>query len=115
MSNSNGSIGEPACWGKAADWCDISGAIDGKPYGVAIFDYPKNARHPTTWHVRQYGLLCANPFCRHEFDPKNVPAGTGDFPIEPGETATFRYLVVVHTGDAAAAHLDDKYKLFAGE
>ncbi|HSU65352.1 MAG TPA: PmoA family protein, partial [Tepidisphaeraceae bacterium] len=51
---------EKQAWGKAADWCDISGQVDGKEYGVAVLDDPRNPRHPTRWHVRAYGLLAAN-------------------------------------------------------
>ena len=114
LTNSRGQSGEKAVWGKPAEWCDLSGQIDGKPYGVAVLDHPKNPRHPSTWHAREYGLLAANIFGLHDFD-KNVTKGTGDFVIEPGKTATFRYRVVVHTGDAKAAKLNEKFKAYAAE
>jgi hypothetical protein len=107
--NSKSDKEEKAVWGKAADWCDESGEIDGKPYGVAIFDNPANPRHPSTWHVRLYGLMSANIFGLHDFDKAN-PKGAGDFTIDPGKTVTFKYRVVVHAGDAKAAGLDEKYK-----
>jgi hypothetical protein len=99
-------------WGKPADWCDESGMIDGKPYGIAIFDHPSNPRHPTTWHARTYGLVAPNPFGLHEFD-KKLPKGAGDFKIPKGQSATFRYRVIVHEGAAATASLGDKYKEFS--
>ena len=114
LTNSRGQTGEKEVWGKPAEWCDLSGQIDGKPYGVAVLDHPKNPRHPSTWHARNYGLLAANIFGLHDFD-KNVKKGAGDFAIEPGNTVTFRYRVVIHTGDAKAAKLDEKFKEFAGE
>ena len=114
LTNAAGRTGEEQCWGKAAEWCDISGRIAGKPYGVAVLDHPSNPRHPSTWHVRKYGLLAANVFGLHDFDKKN-PRGTGDFPIEPGRTVTFRYRVVIHAGDAKAAKLDEKFKDYAAE
>ena len=113
LTNSAGGAGEKQVWGKPAEWCDLSGQIDGKPYGVAVFDHPENPRHPGTWHARDYGLLAANIFGLHEFDPK-LPKGAGDFKIEKGKTVTFRYRVVIHEGDAAAAKLNEKYKDFAG-
>jgi hypothetical protein len=100
-------------WGKPADWCDESGDIGGKPYGIAIFDHPSNPRHPTTWHARTYGLVAPNEFGLHEFDKKNVPAHAGDLKIAKGESATFRFRVIIHGGDAKTAGLDKKYKEFA--
>ncbi len=107
-------IGEKATWGQRADWCDESGHIDGKPFGVAVFDYPANPRHPAYWHVRAYGLLAANIFGLHDYDKKN-PKGTGDLTIEKGKTVTFRHRAVIHAGMAADAKLDEKYKEFAEE
>jgi hypothetical protein len=115
ITNSVGQTGEKQCWGKPADWCDESGIIDGKPYGIAMFDAPTNPRHPTRWHVRQYGLMTANPFGLHEFEPKTFPKGAGDLKIEPGTTVSFRYRVIVHLGDASTAKLDEKYKQFAAQ
>lgn len=105
---------ENLVWGKAADWCDLSGKVDGKDYGVAVFDHPKNPRHPGNWHVRRYGLLAANAFGLHDFDPKKYPEKTaGDLTLEPGKPTTFKYRVVVHAGDAEAAKLKEKYAEYA--
>ena len=109
-----GMAGEKQVWGKAADWCDISGEIDGKPFGVAIFDAPTNPRHPATWHVRAYGLLAANIFGQSEFDKSN-PKHAGDFIIKEGTTVTFHHRAVIHAGMAADAALAEKYEAFAKE
>jgi hypothetical protein len=101
-------------WGKPADWCDESGSIDGRPYGIAIFDHPTNPRHPTTWHARTYGLVAPNEFGLHDFD-KTQPTGAGDFKIANGQSATFRYRVILHEGDASVANVGEKYKEFATE
>jgi hypothetical protein len=111
LTNSTGAHGEKATWGKPADWCDISGKIDGKEYGIAAFDSPQNPLHPQQWHVREYGLLAANPFGLSYYDRK-VKKHTGDFVMPPGKTVTFKYLVVVHEGDAASAKLPEKYERF---
>lgn len=102
---------EKAAWGKAADWCDISGRVDGKEYGIAVLDDPRNPRHPTRWHVRAYGLLAANPFGLHSFD--KAPDHAGDLVMEPGKTVTFRYRVIVHQGDADSANLPEAYRQFS--
>jgi hypothetical protein len=112
LTNSTGAHGEKATWGKPADWCDISGQISGKEYGIAVFDHPSNPRHPTRWHVREYGLLGANPFGLSYFDT-GTPKHAGDFKMEPGKTITFRYRVVVHEGDVRSARLDEKYREYA--
>jgi hypothetical protein len=104
---------ESKVWGKPADWCDLSGKIEGKDYGVAVFDHPENPRHPSTWHVRRYGLLSANIFGLHDFDPKKYAEKTaGDLTLEPGKPVTFKYRVVVHAGDAEAAKLKEKYEAY---
>jgi hypothetical protein len=108
-----GKKGEEATWGKAAAWCDISGTIDGKAYGIAMLDHPTNPRHPTRWHVRQYGLLSANMWGLSAFD-KAAP-GTGAMTLKPGTTTTFRYRVVFHPGDAKSADLPEKFEAFAKE
>lgn len=110
ITNSAGQTGEAEAWGKPAAWCDISGKVDGKDYGVAILDHPDNPRHPTRWHVRGYGLMAANIFGLSDFD-KAAP-GTGALTIKKDDTLTFRYRVIIHPGTAAEAKLDEKFEEF---
>lgn len=100
-------------WGKRAAWCDYSGPVEGKTLGIAIFDHPKNPRHPTWWHVRDYGLFAANPFGVHDFEKK--PAGSGNLTIEPKQSVTFRYRFYVHEGDHEAAKVEERYREYAGK
>ena len=79
--------------------------------GVAIFDHPSNPRHPTWWHARAYGLVAANAFGVHNFESK--PAGTGDFTIEAGESATFRYRFLFHEGDVERGKIAWHYHQFS--
>lgn len=58
--NAYGARNESECWGRPASWCDYSGLIDGKKYGIAVFDHEDNERYPTCWHIRNYGLFAAN-------------------------------------------------------
>jgi hypothetical protein len=51
MENSFGGINESEIWGKRAHWCDYSGPVENRWVGVALFDHPKNLRHPTYWHA----------------------------------------------------------------
>ena len=105
-------IKDDATWGKRASWCDYYGPVDGKMVGVAMFDHPSNPRHPTWWHVRDYGLFAANPFGQHDFE-KLSNKKAGDFVIPAGKSATFRYRIYFHPGDDAQAHVAEKYKEYA--
>lgn len=107
--NSEG-VTDGGTWGKRAKWVDYSGPVEGRTVGVAIFDHPTNPRHPTWWHVRDYGLFAANPFGVHDFERK--PAGTGDFKIPSGESRTWRYRIVLHPGDTAAAGVAGLYDAY---
>lgn len=100
-------------WGKRAAWCDYYGPVEGETVGVAIFDHPSNPRHPTWWHVRNYGLFAANPFGIHNFESK--PEGTGDFKIPAGDEATFHYRFYFHRGDTEAARVAREYERYAND
>jgi Methane oxygenase PmoA len=108
--NSNG-VRDGDTWGKRADWVDYYGPVNGKTVGVAIFDNPDNPRHPTWWHVRDYGLFAVNPFGWHDFDKK--PAGAGDFKIPAGQSVTFRYRFYLHYGDEKQAKVAEAYEEYA--
>ena len=108
--NSEGDEGAEA-WGKRAAWCDYYGPVAGKTVGVAIFDHPSNPKHPTWWHVRDYGLFSANPFGVHDFEEK--PPGTGDIHIASGESLTFRYRLFFHLGDDEEAGVAEHYLEYA--
>jgi Methane oxygenase PmoA len=98
-------------WGKRAAWCDYQGWLQGKQVGVAFFDHPHNPRHPTHWHVRDYGLFAANPFGLHDFE--NKPKGAGKLIIPPGRSITFRYRFYIHEGDTEAAKVSERYKEYS--
>jgi len=99
-------------WGKRADWCDYYGPVGDKTVGLAMFDHPGNPRHPTWWHVRDYGLFAANPFGQHDFE-KLPDKSAGNLTIEPGKSITFRYRFLFHEGDEKQAHVAEKYREYA--
>lgn len=104
--NSEGVTGKDL-WGKKAKWVDYHGPINGKTVGIAIFDHRENLRHPTTWHARDYGLICANPFGLSHFQKKEK--GAGNFTIKKGESQTFRYLFLFHEGTTKEAEIENLY------
>jgi Methane oxygenase PmoA len=111
ITNAEGLVGEKACWGKPSAWCDYSGTIDGKTAGIAILCDPKNP-YPSSMHVREYGLMAANPFGR----------GKSGFPAMKGRDdlvhlakdghLRLRYGLYLHDGDAAAGHVTEAYRDF---
>lgn len=94
-------------WGKRAEWVDYYGPVNGKTYGIAIFDDPRNPRYPTWWHARDYGLFAANPFGVHDFEKREK--GAGDLKIPAGGSVTFRYRVLLHPGDTGAAGIAARF------
>jgi hypothetical protein len=100
-------------WGKRAEWCDYYGPVDGKTVGIAIFDDPRNPRHPTTWHVRDYGLFAANPFGLHDFEQLS-DKHAGDLVVPAGKSITFRYRFYLHEGNEQQAKVAERYKAYAG-
>ena len=109
--NSEG-VTDGQTWSKRADWVDYYGPIQGEIVGIAIFDHPDNPRHPTWWHVRDYGLFAANPFGIHDFEKK--PAGAGDLVIPAGQSVTFKYRFYFHKGDEKQSHVAEHYRDYAG-
>jgi hypothetical protein len=99
-------------WGKRADWCDYYGPVEGKIVGIAIFDHPQNPRHPTWWHVRDYGLFAANPFGKHDFESL-TDKHAGDLTVPAGQSVTFRYRFYLHEGDEQQAKVAERYKEYA--
>ena len=107
IENSFGGVNEPETWGKRANWCDYSGVVNDHQVGIAVFDHPENFRHPTYWHVRNYGLMTANPFGLSYFiDSEEVD---GSYTIPAGASFSFSYAVYVHAGDAGEGNVGDRY------
>jgi hypothetical protein len=96
--SSAGASGELECRSKPAVWCDFSGPVGDKTYGVVLFDDPKNPGSPTPFHVRAWGLL--------------THIGVHDWTLKNGQSQSIRHRLVFHPGDAKSAKLDERYKEF---
>ncbi|MCF6311044.1 MAG: PmoA family protein [Verrucomicrobiales bacterium] len=112
--NSEGVRDKPT-WGKRAKWVDMTGPVDGKAVGVAIFDHPSNLRHPTWWHARSYGLISANPFGKHHFEDLKDNPSAGNYTLEEGKTLTLRYRFYFHLGDEKQGKVAEHYQAFSKE
>ncbi len=114
MRNSAGGKGAGECWGERAAWCDYYGTLKDTVVGVAVFDHPTNLRHPTWWHIRDYGLYTANCFGLHNFEGLD-DVHKGDYTLPAGKTLAFQYRIILHEGDTEQAKIDEHYAGFAGQ
>jgi hypothetical protein len=91
--SSSGERNENQIWGKAFVWCDYRGELEGRRVGVALFAHPENFR-PSWFHVRDYGMMVANPFGRNAFGKGEKSAVT----VKLGEKFRLQYGLFIHAG-----------------
>ncbi len=93
--SSEGITGE-AVFGTRGNWVNLYGNIGEEKISVVMIDHPNNPGHPTYWHARGYGLLLANPLGAGTYSGgKDVM----NFSIPAGKSATFRFRLIVHSGN----------------
>ncbi len=112
IETADGGVGEKECWGKRSRWCDYSGTLpeQGLDVGMAIFCHPASFRHPTGWHVRDYGLFTANPFGLGTFSG-GAEDGAHDLPA--GQSLHFHYAVLIHRGDARRGRVEEIWRAWS--
>lgn len=108
ITNAEG-LQDDQAWGKASPWVDYTGPIGDHTAGIAILNHPSSFRHPTTWHVRTYGLFAANPFGYHDFGRSE----RGDYTLPKGESITFRHRVILHEGPTSPKELASDFAAYA--
>jgi hypothetical protein len=111
IENAQGKVGEKECWGHISDWCDYSGPIDGKTVGLTVMADPKNP-YPTYWHVRDYGLMAANPFGRKKAGFHDSAADKELVRLAKGAHLELRYGILLHDGNATDGQVAENYKRF---
>ena len=93
IRTSDGKRNEKEAWGKQAKWCDYSGTVDGRRVGITLMPHPGNFRE-SWFHVRDYGLMVANPFGQNAFTGKEKSR----LEVKPGEKLRLRFGVWIHSG-----------------
>ena len=105
---------DSAAWGKRAAWVSYHGPDSaGNATVVTLMDHPKNLRHPTWWHARDYGLLAANPFGQHDFEKKKKQPHLGDYTLKKDTSLTQRYRLIIQSGSFSADHLSQHFTQFS--
>jgi len=106
---SDGKQGNDA-WGTRGRWCVLTGTIGTDTISIGILDHPKNPGYPTYWHARDYGLFAANPLGQKIFSNGKETLG---FALEPKQSVTFRYRILIVDGGITPDRADREQKAFA--
>lgn len=85
---------------------DYSGTIEGTPVGVAILDHPDNVNHPSPWYA-----IRGEPM--GYFSPAVICYGPLE--LEPEESFTLRYRVLVHPDRWTPDRLQAEYRRYAAD
>jgi methane monooxygenase PmoA-like len=106
--SSKGKTGDDV-WGTRGPWTMLTGKIEQENVTIAILDHPKNPGYPTFWHARGYGLFAANPLGRSVFSSTEPKL---NFTLEPGQSTTFRYRVLILSGNATPEEIETQSRQF---
>lgn len=96
---------DDAVWSSKGRWAMLAGKKQGKDITIAIIDHPSNVGYPAYWHARGYGLFAINPLGKKVFSNGKEEL---NFSLTPGQSTTFRYRVVIHSGSFLSKEQMDK-------
>ncbi|MBI2497331.1 MAG: PmoA family protein [Opitutae bacterium] len=95
-----------------AQWAALTGTVDGRPAGIALFDHPSNPRHPTPWYFvlkKSRGGAPHSPF----WFVNAAFLNNQPFTLAPGQPLVRRHLVRVDNRPPDAAALEEEFRRFA--
>ncbi len=98
-------------WGTRAGWMKLSGIVKGEEVSIIIVDHPDNPGYPTYWHARTYGLFSANSLGQKEFSNGENEL---NFTLKKGDSATFRYRLIVYSGKITVQKINKLANKFQG-
>src|SRR5205085_7323217 len=104
----DGKAGSKYAWGYPSAWCDYSGPAGDATAGITLFTAPSNP-YPSCWHVRDYGLMAANPFGRAKSGFPAMKGKTDLVKLGKGEHLRLRYGLLLHPGNARTGKVAEYY------
>ena len=108
LYHSSEGIEGDAVWGTRAQWVKLTGTVGNEALSIVLMDHPKNVGYPTYWHARGYGLFAANPLGQSILSNGKAPAL--NFTLPSGQSVTFRYRLLIHSGSLSDATLSQLTK-----
>ncbi len=105
FQNADGKTGVAGTNDARSAWCAYSAAADGKPVTVAVFDDPKNPRHPATWFTMDQGFAYVSATLNLSKEPLKV---------EAGKPLVLRYAVAVWDGRVEKDKIEALYRRAIG-
>jgi hypothetical protein len=97
-------------WGTRGRWTMLSGVVNGESLTIALLDHPGNVGFPASWHARGYGLFAVNSLGRRAYREGSRELKLS---LAPGESATFRYRMLVLSEAASPEQMEASYQDFA--
>ncbi|NND32441.1 MAG: PmoA family protein [Saprospiraceae bacterium] len=114
--NAEGEKTEQNIWAKRSAWVRLEGEKDEQKIGIAIFHHPASINFPAYWHARGYGCFAANPLGQYDYQK-----GRGlqnpqkrQLILQPGESALFKFRVMIYDGGRTRQQLDEEFINFSG-
>ena len=115
--SSEGGQSEEETWGRRAKWMWLRGNINGEEVGIVIFDHPDSFNHPSYWMNRGYGLFSVNPIGQkvyQEFHGEQEPT-SANLSLKQNEKVTFKYRLVIYSGNMTADHVEAIYQSYCSQ
>jgi len=109
--SSEGKTGD-AVWATRGRLTMLTGKVNQEDITLVMLDNPLNVGFPTYWHARGYGLFAVNPLGQGVFSNGKE---TLNFTIQPKQSATFRYRLVILEGTATTNQVETLYHQFVDE
>jgi len=113
--NSNGDDSAEKIWGKRAKWVRVQGQKNNRTVGIAVFCHPAGFGFPAYWHVRNYGLVSANPLGRFVFESTRKVENPEycNLTLSPHQSCFFKFRLIIYEEPMSTEEIDRKFLQFS--